>query len=53
MKDSLLQIRVSSEFKQLLSKQAGLYGMSLSEYIRFLVLEDSRRSKSHPSSPTS
>lgn len=52
MKDSLLQIRISSEFKLLLSKQAELYGMNQSEYIRFLVLEDARRSKAQPSPPS-
>ena len=43
-KSDYLQIRISPEVKELLTNKALLLGMSVSEYVRLLVLEDVRKS---------
>lgn len=40
MKDQFLQIRISPEVKKIASESSKKLGMSISEYIRFLILND-------------
>ena len=42
-KSDTLVIRLSPEVKALLEKRAGKLGMNMSEYARFLIIEDARR----------
>ena len=42
-KSSTLQLRLTPEIKELLLSRAASYGMNMSEYVRYLVLEDARR----------
>lgn len=39
----MLQLRVSKHFKQLTHDRADLYGLSVSEYIRHLILNDAEK----------
>lgn len=43
MKTETLQLRISSEIKEALQVRAAAMGMSMSEYVRFIVLEEVRR----------
>ena len=42
-KNESLQIRISSEVKEILSHKAAVLGMTMSEYVRLLILEDARK----------
>ena len=42
-KGQWLHIRIPSETKTLAEAQAAKLGMNLSEYIRYLIIEDSRK----------
>jgi antitoxin component of RelBE/YafQ-DinJ toxin-antitoxin module len=42
-KTDFLHIRISPEIKELAEKKASKLGMPLSEYVRYLVLEDVKR----------
>lgn len=42
-KTDYLHIRISPEVKALLEKNASKLGMSISEYVRHLILEDVKR----------
>lgn len=42
-KTSTLQLRLTPEIKELLLSRASAYGMTMSEYVRYLVLEDTRK----------
>lgn len=44
MKTEFLQIRISSQVKMALAEKAHFLGMSVSEYVRTLILEDIRKS---------
>ena len=43
MKTVFLQIRISPQIKDALAERARLLGMSASEYVRTLIMEDIRR----------
>lgn len=43
-KSELLTIRISPEVKTILEKKAEFLGMTMSEYVRLLILEDARKS---------
>ncbi len=42
-KSESLLIRISPEVKSLLERKASKMGMSMSEYVRLLILEDARK----------
>ena len=41
-KTEYLQVRISAEVKEILSKKASLLGLSMSEYARHLILADAK-----------
>ena len=43
-KSESLMIRISPEVKAILTQKASALGMSMSEYVRLLILEDARKS---------
>jgi len=43
VKTSTLQIRISPEIKAVLEQSAAKLGMTSSEYVRHLILEDARK----------
>ena len=42
-KSESLQIRISPEVKTILTQKASMLGMTMSEYVRLLILEDARK----------
>jgi len=48
-KSTMLNIRISPQVKELLEKSADKLGMNASEYVRFLIIEDARKSLDTPS----
>lgn len=42
-KSELLTIRISPEVKSILESKAGKLGMTMSEYVRLLIMEDARK----------
>ena len=42
-KNESLQIRISQEVKAILAQKAASLGMTMSEYVRLLILEDARK----------
>lgn len=43
VKTELLNIRISPEIKAILESKAAALGMTMSEYVRLLILEDARK----------
>ena len=43
VKSESLQIRISPEVKEILTQKANTLGMTMSEYVRLLILEDARK----------
>lgn len=43
MKTEFLQIRIAPQVKEALAKKAANMGLTASEYVRFLVMEDIRK----------
>jgi len=52
-KDTQINIRLSSQVKDLLEASAARLGMNASEYVRFLIIEDARRSLDRATEPPS
>ena len=48
VKNESLMIRISAEVKAILSNKASLLGMTMSEYVRLLILEDARKPVQSP-----
>jgi len=42
-KSETLMIRISPEVKAILTEKATVLGMTMSEYVRLLILEDARK----------
>lgn len=51
MKDAKINIRVSEDIKKQIEVKAKNLGMSVSEYVRFLILKDVENSKKWVLSP--
>ena len=47
-KSESLMIRISPEVKAILTEKATALGMTMSEYVRLLILEDARKVLSAP-----
>jgi antitoxin component of RelBE/YafQ-DinJ toxin-antitoxin module len=47
-KSESLQIRISPEVKAILTEKAAALGMTMSEYVRLLILEDARKALAPP-----
>lgn len=45
MKSEYLQIRISPQVKKSLAQRSAAIGMSISEYVRVLILEDIRKTE--------
>ena len=43
VKSESLMIRISPEVKAILTTKASVLGMTMSEYVRLLILEDARK----------
>jgi len=49
VKSDSLMIRISPEVKTILTEKATALGMTMSEYVRLLILEDARKTVTAPS----
>ena len=51
-KTDSLMIRISPEIKGILEKKASTLGMTMSEYVRLLILEDARKTLHNEQPPS-
>ncbi len=45
MQNSTLQIRVTDALRESLQKRAGSFGVSISDYLRHLIIEDLKKAE--------